>query len=89
MSSSARDFVPPHRSLDALRQAVQTCRGCELYQRATQAVFGEGEERAHLMLVGEQPGDMEDVAEQRTRARALFRADFEIIADRYRQALAG
>jgi uracil-DNA glycosylase family protein len=41
---------------------VQGCRGCELYERATQAVFGEGETPARLMLVGEQPGDREDLA---------------------------
>jgi uracil-DNA glycosylase len=55
-------FLPEHRSLSSLRQAVQGCRGCSLYQHAIQAVFGEGGAGSHLMLVGEQPGDMEDRA---------------------------
>lgn len=56
----AGQWVPAGAGLDALREAVQGCRGCELWQRATQAVFGEGRPRARLMLVGEQPGDRED-----------------------------
>ena len=56
----AERWVPDGAGLDALREAVQGCRGCELWQRATQAVFGEGRPRARLMLVGEQPGDRED-----------------------------
>ncbi len=43
-----------------MRGAVQECRGCPLYKRATQAVFGEGRARSRLMLVGEQPGDQKD-----------------------------
>jgi DNA polymerase len=43
-----------------MREAVQRCRGCELYADATQAVFGEGAQSARIMLVGEQPGDQED-----------------------------
>lgn len=57
----AQRWVPDGAGLDALRGAVQTCRGCELWQRATQAVFGEGRPAARLMLVGEQPGDREDL----------------------------
>jgi uracil-DNA glycosylase family protein len=49
-------------SLDQLRRAAADCRNCELYARATQTVFGEGGEDAELMLVGEQPGDKEDLA---------------------------
>jgi len=45
-----------------LREAVQDCRGCELYADATQAVMGAGRKRARLMLLGEQPGDKEDLA---------------------------
>jgi uracil-DNA glycosylase family protein len=53
--------VPPEPSgLDELRQAAAGCRACDLYRNATQIVFGEGAERAWLMLVGEQPGDRED-----------------------------
>jgi uracil-DNA glycosylase len=58
----AQDFLPEHRTLETLRAAVPTCRGCPLYREATQAVFGEGGERAHVMLIGEQPGDSEDLA---------------------------
>jgi uracil-DNA glycosylase family protein len=57
----AEEFLPERRSLKALREAVQDCRGCDLYRDATQAVFGEGPAKARLMLVGEQPGDREDV----------------------------
>jgi uracil-DNA glycosylase family protein len=61
-SDSAADFLPDKRTLSALRRAVQDCRGCPLYQNATQAVFGEGPASARLMLIGEQPGDQEDLA---------------------------
>jgi DNA polymerase len=54
--------LPAERTLPALRAAVPTCRGCPLYREATQAVFGEGDERARVMLIGEQPGDSEDLA---------------------------
>jgi len=63
-TGSARDFFPPHETLPALREAVQQCRGCGLYLNATQAVFGEGGREAEVMLVGEQPGDSEDVSGQ-------------------------
>lgn len=59
---TAADFLPQRISLPALRESVQDCRGCELYRRATQAVFGEGSARARAMFVGEQPGDEEDAA---------------------------
>jgi uracil-DNA glycosylase family protein len=58
----AQPFLPDHRTLASLREAVPGCRGCPLYREATQAVFGEGGERAHVMLIGEQPGDSEDLA---------------------------
>jgi uracil-DNA glycosylase family protein len=57
---SAADFVPPQKNLPVLREAVQTCRGCDLYAHATQAVFGEGPESASIVMIGEQPGDEED-----------------------------
>jgi DNA polymerase len=47
-------------SIEKLRSAAASCRGCELWRDATQTVFGEGAEHARLMLVGEQPGDQED-----------------------------
>lgn len=58
---SAADFLPHKRTLPALRQAVQQCQGCELYRTATQAVFGHGAASASIMLVGEQPGNEEDL----------------------------
>jgi DNA polymerase len=60
--SSAAEFLPDSRALKTLEQAAEGCRGCELYKDATQVVFGRGRERAELMLVGEQPGDKEDLA---------------------------
>jgi DNA polymerase len=48
--------------LASLRDAAQGCRGCRLYRDATQTVFGEGDPHAPLVLVGEQPGDQEDLA---------------------------
>jgi DNA polymerase len=58
----AQEFVPtaPKPTLPLLRAAAQKCRGCDLYQNATQAVFGEGPAHARVVLVGEQPGDQED-----------------------------
>ncbi len=53
--------VPDHPSLTSLREAVHACRACELWADATQPVMGEGATRARLMLVGEQPGDREDL----------------------------
>jgi uracil-DNA glycosylase len=52
--------LPPNRNLTSLREAVQGCRACELYEGTTQAVFGEGLARSEVMFVGEQPGDRED-----------------------------
>ncbi len=62
VSASAADFLPTRRSVISLHRAEQTCRGCELYQRATQAVAGEGPSTAPIALVGETPGDEEDKA---------------------------
>jgi uracil-DNA glycosylase family protein len=56
----AQQWVPEHPTLPALREAVQACRGCELYRHATQGVMGEGDPDAELVLLGEQPGDKED-----------------------------
>lgn len=52
----------PAGGLEALRQAMRDCRGCALWQPATQGVPGEGPEQAELMVVGEQPGDEEDLS---------------------------
>lgn len=59
----ARPATPPDTSsLAAVREAAGRCTACHLYERATQTVFGEGPKNASIMLVGEQPGDYEDVA---------------------------
>jgi DNA polymerase len=53
-------FVPESASLTTLAEAARGCRGCELYLPATQTVFGAGPPSARIVLVGEQPGDVED-----------------------------
>ncbi|GAT73546.1 phage SPO1 DNA polymerase-like protein [Microbacterium sp. HM58-2] len=58
----AQEWVPVTDDVDDLRHAAAACRGCELWQAATQVVFSEGQAGARLMLVGEQPGDREDRA---------------------------
>jgi uracil-DNA glycosylase len=65
---NASPFIPSDHSLGSLRAAIQNCRGCDLYQRATQAVLGEIEgapltsrAKAEIMMIGEQPGDREDI----------------------------
>src|SRR5216117_3143693 len=59
----ARLATPPDTSsLTEVREASRECTACHLYKRATQTVFGEGPKSAPIMLVGEQPGDYEDVA---------------------------
>lgn len=55
------DLIEPDASIADLRQAAQRCRGCDIWQRATQAVFGEGASGAEVMFVGEQPGNREDL----------------------------
>jgi DNA polymerase len=59
---SASEFIPQTRSLTALQNALRKCSACGLCRRATQPVWGEGNPNAHIMLVGEQPGDEEDLA---------------------------
>jgi uracil-DNA glycosylase len=59
---TAAPFVPDKHSLMALREAMPCCEGCDLYRHATQVVPGAGTSHARLMLVGEQPGDQEDLA---------------------------
>jgi uracil-DNA glycosylase family protein len=58
---SAAPYVPDSRSLRVLAAASKRCRGCPLWKDATQTVFGSGKRSAPLVLVGEQPGDREDV----------------------------
>jgi uracil-DNA glycosylase family protein len=58
---SAEDFLPAHvRGIASLRAAATHCEGCDLYERATQTVFGAGKSRAAIFVVGETPGDVED-----------------------------
>src|SRR4029453_5194399 len=52
---------PAGASLDELRAAGARCQGCDLYRHATQMVFGRGPADARVVLVGEQPGDQEDL----------------------------
>jgi uracil-DNA glycosylase len=54
--------VAPREGLERARLVAATCTACDLYARATQTVFGEGRSHVPLMLVGEQPGDREDLA---------------------------
>jgi len=56
------EILPDRPTLPKVRQAAAGCKACDLYARGTQTVFGEGPRRAEIMLVGEQPGDAEDVA---------------------------
>ena len=59
---TAAAFMPDRLTMSALREAAQHCEGCPLYANATQVVFGEGKLGSDVMLVGETPGDQEDLA---------------------------
>jgi DNA polymerase len=54
--------MPARKTLATLREAAAGCRGCDLYKRGTQTVFGEGRAHARVMMLGEQPGHEEDLA---------------------------
>src|SRR6185503_18088428 len=58
---SAADLIPDRPTVPSVRHAAKTCQACDLWKRGTQTVFGEGSPAASLMLVGEQPGDQEDL----------------------------
>ena len=58
---TAAAFIPTKPTLPRLREAAEGCRGCHLYEGATQTVFGEGLKKSKVMFVGEQPGDREDI----------------------------
>ncbi len=58
---SAEPFLPSDRSLPNLAAALPACRGCDLYKYATHAVPGRGKSKSALLLIGEQPGDLEDL----------------------------
>lgn len=55
-------LLPPRPTLAAAREIARDCKACDLYKKGTQTVFGEGPRRAEIMMVGEQPGDAEDLA---------------------------
>jgi uracil-DNA glycosylase len=57
----AQQWVPEHGDVADLREAAPACRGCELWAPATQVVFSSGSAHARMMMVGEQPGDKEDL----------------------------
>jgi uracil-DNA glycosylase len=56
------NLLPDKPTLDSVAEIAASCKACDLYKRGTQTVFGEGPKRARIMLVGEQPGDAEDIA---------------------------
>jgi DNA polymerase len=60
--TSAASLIPERPTLASIREAARECRACDLWKRGTQTVFGEGARKAAIMLVGEQPGDQEDLA---------------------------
>jgi uracil-DNA glycosylase len=58
---TAESFVPATSSLNELEKAAKHCQGCDLFRLATQTVFGEGPKGAQVVMVGEQPGNQEDL----------------------------
>jgi DNA polymerase len=62
MEPPATELIPPRPTLTLLRLAAAGCHACDLWKRGTQTVFGAGAHTAELMLVGEQPGNEEDLA---------------------------
>ena len=60
-TENASELIPSRPTLTNLRAVAQDCRACDLWQKGTQTVFGEGKKSADVMLVGEQPGDKEDL----------------------------
>ena len=61
-NDSIGDLIPDRPTLATVRAASKDCQACDLWKRGTQTVFGEGASKPALMLVGEQPGDQEDLA---------------------------
>ena len=62
MTKSVPEMIPARPTLTKVRETAKGCRACHLYRHATQTVFGEGPRKAEVMMVGEQPGDAEDLA---------------------------
>ena len=58
--TSIPDLIPSHPAIPSLQEAAKHCQACDLWRNATQTVFGEGAQKATIMLIGEQPGDQED-----------------------------
>lgn len=63
-AESAENFLPVTKTIPALRAAAVHCKACDLHCAATQTVFGTGSEHAKIMLIGEQPGNTEDLLNQ-------------------------
>ena len=61
-NTSAEEFFPERKSIKAFREAAADCKACDLWERGTQTVFGEGARRAEIVFVGEQPGNEEDLS---------------------------
>src|SRR5829696_8882729 len=59
---TAAPLVPARPTLKKLREVAAGCQACDLWKTGTQTVFGEGSSKAEVVLVGEQPGDQEDLA---------------------------
>lgn len=59
--SAANDLIPPRPTLTSLKNAAADCKACDLWEKGTQTVFGEGSRRSRVMFVGEQPGNEEDL----------------------------
>jgi uracil-DNA glycosylase len=82
--TTAAGLIPDRPTLPKVRAAAKDCRACDLWRLGTQTVFGEGSRTARVMLVGEQPGDQEDLAGRpfvgpagRELDKALAQAGFE------------
>ena len=60
-TGDAAKLIPDRPTIATLREAATDCQACDLFVRGTQTVFGDGSQKAELMLVGEQPGDQEDL----------------------------
>lgn len=60
--SAANDLIPPRPTITSLKNAAAGCKACDLWEKGTQTVFGEGGRRARVMFVGEQPGNEEDLS---------------------------
>jgi DNA polymerase len=60
-TQSAESFIPPKFNLSTLKSSAASCTACPLYKSGTQTVFGEGPAKARIMMVGEQPGNDEDL----------------------------